>query len=80
MKKILSFLAVAASLSFCCACADDTPSALLGVWWWDSDLSADTYLSFAEENGVTEIYFCDSDFDDNTQAFIKRAHEKDMQV
>ena len=28
---------------------------LLGVWWWDNRLDS-SYLDFAEENGVTEIY------------------------
>ena len=68
-----------------CAC-EDVPSKKdevsfvgeLGVWWWNDSLGEE-YLSFAEENGVTEIYY-DSDFDLDTEAFIKSANEKGIKV
>ncbi len=68
-----------------CAC-EDVPSKKdevsfvgeLGVWWWNDSLGEE-YLSFAKENGVTEIYY-DSDFDLDTEAFIKSANEKGINV
>ena len=68
-----------------CACEDVPPKkdevsfvGELGVWWWNDSLGEE-YLSFAEENGVTEIYY-DSDFDLDTEAFIKSANEKGIKV
>ena len=28
----------------------------VGVWWWDNRID-ETYLDFAKENGVNEIYY-----------------------
>lgn len=82
MKKCFSVLFVALAALLCCGCADGGADGkpMLGVWWWDSGLSAETYLSFAEDNGVTEIYYCDDGFDGDTENFIKNAAERDIKV
>ena len=54
-------------------------STIQGVWWWDNTLS-DEYLNFAYDNGIDEIYYCDSSFTENTSNFIKKANEKDITV
>ena len=69
------------TLLFCCGCVTGgAGKPTLGVWWWDSELEKDTYLSFAKDNGVTEIYYCDSGFDDDTENFIKSAADKGIKV
>ncbi|MBQ9785893.1 MAG: hypothetical protein IJW25_00305 [Clostridia bacterium] len=52
---------------------------IFGVWWWDDTLGVE-YLNFAESNGVTEIYYCNSDFDESTANFIKQANDKGIKV
>ena len=52
---------------------------LFGVWWWDNRLDS-SYLDFAEENGVTEIYCYYSSFGQKTTDFIKSASEKNIDV
>ena len=51
-----------------------------GVWWWNDNLDSETYLSFAQQNGISEVYFCNSDFDEKTANFIKQAKEKNIKV
>lgn len=79
MKKLLSFLLVILSLFLLCSCKN-TSADTLGVWWWNKDLNAEQYLSFAKNNGVTEIYFCDSSFGENTKSFITKANAKGIKV
>ena len=50
-----------------------SPTAPKGVWWWNRDLPAEEYLSFAQTQGINEIYYCDSAFDTETAYFIKTA-------
>lgn len=50
-----------------------------GVWWWDNRLD-DTYLDFAEENGVNEIYYYASSFNQKTTDFISSAVERGIRV
>lgn len=82
MKKFFTVVLAALTLSLFCGCfvngSDGKPT--LGVWWWDSELSAEPYLSFAEDNGVTEIYYCDSAFDEHTENFIKSASDRGIKV
>lgn len=54
-------------------------NASIGVWWW-SNQKADEYLSFAKENGVDEIYYCDYSLGDDTYNFVKKAINKGMKV
>ena len=61
---------------------NDTPEKLantIGVWLWDENAD-DKYLTFAKENQVDEIYFCDSSFSDNTIQFIEKANNLGMKV
>ena len=46
---------------------------ILGVWWWDNRIDS-SYLDFAQENGVTEIYYYVSDFNEKIANFIKEAN------
>ncbi|MDE6868802.1 MAG: hypothetical protein K2J83_06660 [Clostridia bacterium] len=82
MKKYLTVFFAALTLLFCCGCVIDPNGnkPVLGVWWWDGSLSADTYLSFAEENGVNEVYYCDDGFNGQTESFIKNASDRGMKV
>lgn len=52
---------------------------ILGVWWWDNRIDS-SYLDFAEENGVTEIYYYVSDFNEKIADFVKTANLKNIQV
>lgn len=54
-------------------------NASVGVWWWTNE-NADEYLSFAKENGVDEIYYCDYALDDETYNFVKKATSQGMKV
>lgn len=50
-----------------------------GVWWWNDRLD-DSYLDFAQQQGVTEIYYCSSKFNNQTESFIDKANKKGIQV
>ena len=84
-RSFLVFIVLLFTVFAFCAC-EDVPSKKdevsfvgeLGVWWWNDKLGEE-YLSFAEENGVTEIYY-DSDFNLETEAFIKSANQKGIKV
>lgn len=52
----------------------------IGVWWWDTTLDADSHLEFAKANGVTEIYYNDSNFDEKTAEFISKANALKIKV
>lgn len=81
MKKFIAVVLTVLSLLFCCACGgNDAPKAAKGVWWWNKNLDAETYLTFADENSVTEIYYCDADFDEKTASFIDKAAQRDIKV
>ncbi len=54
--------------------------ATVGTWWWNDKLNAETYLNFASENNVTEIYFYTSKFNENTKNFIQIANAKNIDV
>ena len=55
-------------------------TAPLGVWWWSQSLDVDEYLTFAKDNGVTEIYYCDYSCGDNTATLVKKAAAKKIDV
>ncbi len=80
MKKILSVMLIVFSLLFCCACSDDTSATECGVWWWNSNLDAEKYLSFAQDNSVSEVYYCDAGFDADTKNFIENANDRGIEV
>ena len=51
----------------------------LGVWWWNDELGTD-YLDFAKKNNVTEIYYCSSKFNEETDLFIQEANKRKIRV
>lgn len=77
MKKYLAvfILMLFASISLC-GCNN---SSTFGVWWWDRNLG-DSYLEFAKNNGINEIYYCDSSFSNRTSHFISCANQKNIKV
>lgn len=52
---------------------------VLGVWWWDNRLDG-SYLTFASEQGVNEIYYYTSSFNEKTSAFLQNAAELGIRV
>ena len=52
---------------------------ILGVWWWDNRLD-ESYLTFASEQGVNEIYYYTSSFNEKTSAFLQNAAELGIRV
>ncbi len=50
-----------------------------GVWWWNDELD-DEYLDFAKEQNITEIYYCSSKFNQETESFIEKANKKEISV
>lgn len=59
--------------------ADDQQKNLLAVWQWDNRLDS-SYLDFAADNGVTEIYCYYSSFSQKTTDFIAAANSKGIEV
>jgi len=57
-----------------------TATTPLGTWWWNKNLDADEYLTFAADNDVTEIYFCDYSCGDATANIVEKAHAKNITV
>lgn len=57
----------------------DMNKKIKAVWWWNDSLSAE-YLDFAYSNGVNTIYYCSSKFNDETNTFIEKANNYDMDV
>ena len=52
----------------------------IAVWWWDSSLNAETYLTFAQKNNITSIFYCDSSLNQSTSYFINHANKKNIDV
>lgn len=57
----------------------DMNKKIKAVWWWNDSLS-DEYLDFAYSNGINTIYYCSSKFNDETNTFIEKANNYDMDV
>ena len=51
-----------------------------GVWWWSVTEEDEVYLDFAKQNQVNEIYYCNSDFDENVDSFIEKANARGIDV
>ena len=58
----------------------DVSKDIMGVWWWNSHLDSDIYLTFAKENGINEIYYCSSEFGEETSSFIDSANKFGIDV
>ena len=50
-----------------------------GVWWWDDTLDY-SYLDYAQQNKINEIYYCNSSFDSHTENFIIEANNRNIKV
>ena len=50
------------------------------IWWWDNRIDTTTYLDFAEDNNINEIYYYSSSLDDKTNLFIEQANSKNIKV
>jgi len=56
-------------------------TAVLGAWWWYVELDEQNrHLDFAEQQGVTEIYYYTTFFGNNTGTFIEKARRRGMKV
>ena len=51
-----------------------------GTWWWDKNLDIDTYLEFAKEYNINEIYFCDYSFKNNLSILLPKAYNYNIKV
>lgn len=49
------------------------------VWWWDNRID-DSYLDFAKNNGVKEIFYYTSSFTQKTRDFIAKANASGIKV
>lgn len=52
---------------------------IFGVWWWDNRID-NSYLEFAKNNNINEIYYYTSSFNEKTSNFIKQANDKEIKV
>lgn len=52
----------------------------LGTWWWDKNLNMDEYITFASQNKVTEIYYCNYDLDENFVNLAEKAIKKNIKT
>lgn len=78
MKKLFCYIFCLFSILLC-ACAPQTQNPKFGVWWWNDELDI-SYLDFASENNITEIYYCSSKFNQQTAEFITLANQKNIKV
>ena len=78
-KRFVVSLFLCFSILCLASCASPTPQHNVGVWWWDNRLD-DSYLNFAKNNKVNEIYFYDSDLNEKSKNFITKALQFDIAV
>ena len=50
------------------------------IWWWDNRIDSTTYIDFAENNNINEIYYYSSSLNDKTNSFIEQANSKNIKV
>lgn len=53
---------------------------VFGVWWWNDELDSEKYLDFADENKISEVYYCDSSLNESTLEFANLAKERNIKV
>ena len=79
MKKLLCLiLIIVLSPIFYIGCSKDIDR-VFAVWWWNDELDF-SYIDFAKENNINEIYLCSSKFNQETNSFIQYAQKKDISV
>ena len=59
---------------------ETTAKSSLGTWWWNKNLDVEEYSTFAKQNGVTEIYYCDYSFSNNVANFVETVCKKGFKV
>ncbi len=83
-KKILYYFCVSIFfITLCCSvisCKRQNQSVANGVWWWDSELNVDEHLDFAMSQGVNQIYYCDTSFEQNTIDFLQKCEKNYVEV
>ena len=52
----------------------------LGTWWWGKNLDVSEYISFAKENNITEIYYCNYELNGNIHSLLDTAKKNNMNV
>ena len=84
---IMIMAAVPIIIHFCCEKKSNNTKnrdvkneAVMGVWWWNNKLDSNLYLNFANENGINEIYYCSSEFGEETSSFISSANKLGIKV
>ena len=84
---IMIMAAVPIIIHFCCEKKSNNTKnrdvkneAVMGVWWWNNKLDSNLYLNFANENGINEIYYCSSEFGEETGSFISSANKLGIKV
>lgn len=78
MLIVLAVLTITAIVLF--ATRDNRNSGVVNaVWWWDNRLD-ESYLDFAHDKGVKEIYLYASSFSERISDFLVRADALGMQV
>ncbi|MBQ9791801.1 MAG: hypothetical protein IJW28_04355 [Clostridia bacterium] len=81
MKKIIIFFVSMLLIPFIvvgCSCTP-TKESIYGVWWWDSTLDL-TYIDYAKEYNINEIYYCDASFNSSVEEYISYANAKKIEV
>ncbi|MBR2467528.1 MAG: hypothetical protein IKB42_00585 [Clostridia bacterium] len=79
LRNLILCMLIILSMVVCVGCTKPKDNLYTAVWWWDSEL-CDEYFDFAVQNKVTHIYYCDSDFGEDTTKFIKKCRENDIDV
>ncbi len=79
VKKALITIVIVTLILTTCLVGCNKTTERLGVWWWDKELG-DEYLQFAADQGVTEIYYCDTSFGEDTLDFLVKCKERGIDV
>ena len=64
---------------FAVGCSAQSPVFSFGVWWWNDSLEY-SFVDFASQNNINQIYYCNSTFDQNTAEFIEYSNNKNIKV
>lgn len=60
-------------------CNFNQPVFTYAVWWWNDELD-NSYIDFASQNNINQIYYCNSSFEETTAQFIMQAKNKNIKV
>ena len=82
MKRFINFILICCLIIGATAlvsCSESSHGYTLGVWWWDNRLD-DSYLEYAVDNDVNEIYYYTSTFSEKNNEFVKKANKNNVDV